>query len=483
MALIENMYVDTVSMDSLNEKVLPLLLKELDPHSVYIPRKEMGEANEVLEGGFDGIGIVFNMTTDTVIVLNVINGGPSDKAGLRNGDRIVEIDSENVAGKKVAQTQIMKKLRGKKGTIVKLGLEREGIDELVKVEVERGKIPIKSMDAAFMLTPEIGFLKLSAFSRTSFTEVRDAIAELKEEGMTKLVFDLRGNTGGFLDQAILIANEFLPIGSMIVYTQDRAGNQAKEFSNAKGKSKDIDLVILLDEQSASSSEILAGAIQDNDRGVIIGRRSYGKGLVQQQIPYGDGSAIRLTIARYYTPTGRSIQKPYDKGVDAYRRDLLDRYVHQEFFNQDSIQFADTVKYITPKGKVLYGGGGIMPDIFVPVDTTQVTKYFTQVSGKNILYKFTIKYSDANRKAINNIKTLAQLDKFFNNDNALMNEFVAYAKAQGVSATKQEIAESKELILTQLKAYIGRNTPLQEVAFYASIQDIDDILKRAIKELE
>ncbi len=482
-ALVESMYVDTVNMDSLSDKVLPALLKELDPHSSYIPKRDLSNVNEALDGEFDGIGIVFNMATDTVIVLNVITSGPSDKAGVRNGDRIIMINDTIASGVKMPQDKVVKRLRGERGSLVKLSLEREGISDLVEVTVKRDKIPLKSMDAAFMLTPEIGFLKLSAFSRNSYSEITSAIADLRKQGMSKLIFDLRGNTGGYLDQAIAIANEFLPIGSLIVYTQDRHGNKQKEFSDAKGKSKDIKLAILIDESSASSSEILAGAIQDNDRGIIIGRRSFGKGLVQQQIPYGDGSALRLTIARYYTPTGRSIQKPYDKGFDAYEKDILDRFEHQEFFTADSIQFADSLKFITPKGKVVYGGGGIMPDIFIPLDTVSVKSFFTQVSGRNVLYRYTIKYTDDHRKSINSIKTLAQLDAFFDDDQKLYNDFIDYSIKQGIKSTAKQRKDSKELITTQLRAYIGRNTPLQEVAFYHEFKSIDNPLQRAIKELE
>lgn len=483
MSIIENFYVDPIDMDSLTEQVLPVVMKNLDPHSTYIPESEMGDANETLDGEFDGIGIMFNMATDTVIVLNVINSGPSDMAGIKNGDRIMIIDDSLVAGGQVPQSSIVKMLRGPRGTEVKLGIQRLGIDDLVDITVTRGKIPIKSLDASFMLAPGVGFLKLSAFSRTSYAEISEALQDLSAEGMTKLIFDLRGNTGGFLDQAISIANEFLPSNKMIVYTEDRTGYQAKEYSDGRGKYQDIELVVLIDEGSASSSEILSGALQDNDRGLIIGRRSFGKGLVQQQIPYSDGSAIRLTIARYYTPTGRSIQKPYDKGVDEYANDILSRYEHQEFFNADSIQFADSLRFVTPQGKVVYGGGGIMPDVFVPMDTTGVTSYFTEVSGKNILYNYTLHYADKHRDKINSIKNLSDLKNFFSNDQALYNDFISYASSKGVSASSKDLAESRKLILAQLKAYIGRNTPLQDVAYYSNIYVVDNVLLTALEELQ
>ena len=375
LSLIENQYVDSVSMDSLAEHVIPLLVKELDPHSVYIPASEMQALNEPLEGEFDGIGVVFNMAPDTVIVLNVIPSGPSDKAGVKAGDRIIRINDSLVAGQKIPNNEIVKRLRGKRGTQVKLSLERQGIAEPVEVEVTRGAIPIKSLEAAFMLPDSIGYIKLSQFAITSHNELITAFNNLKAQGMKRLIFDLRGNPGGFLDQAIRIANEFLPADKLIVYTEDRRHNRTDEMSDGNGTIQELPLAVLIDEFSASSSEILAGALQDNDRGTIIGRRSFGKGLVQRQIPYPDGSALRLTVARYYTPTGRSIQKPYTNG-DAlgYEEDLWNRYRHNEFFSADSIHFDDSLRKVTPGGKVVYGGGGIMPDLFVPVDTTDGTRY-------------------------------------------------------------------------------------------------------------
>lgn len=364
LSLIETEYVDSVSMDSLSEQVIPLLMEELDPHSVYIPKSEMEAVNEPLQGEFDGIGVVFNMAPDTVIVLNVIPSGPSDKAGVKAGDRIIRINDSLVAGQKIPNNEIVKRLRGKRGTQVKLSLERQGIAEPVEVEVTRGAIPIKSLEAAFMLPDSIGYIKLSQFAITSHNELITALNNLKAQGMKRLIFDLRGNPGGFLDQAIRIANEFLPADKLIVYTEDRNHNRTDEMSDGNGTIQELPLAVLIDEFSASSSEILAGALQDNDRGTIIGRRSFGKGLVQRQIPYPDGSALRLTVARYYTPTGRSIQKPYTNG-DAlgYEEDLWNRYRHNEFFSADSIHFNDSLRKVTPGGKVVYGGGGIMPDLF------------------------------------------------------------------------------------------------------------------------
>ena len=413
LSLIENQYVDSVAMDSLAEHVIPLLVKELDPHSVYIPAAEMQQLNEPLEGEFDGIGVVFNMATDTVIVLNVIPQGPSDKAGIKAGDRIIEINDTLVAGQKIPQRDVVKKLRGPRGTTVHLGLGRQGIGELVGVDVVRDKIPIKSIESAFRIADGIGYIKLGQFARTTSAEMEQALASLRAEGVTKLIFDLRGNSGGYLDQAILVANEFLHKEQLIVYTEDRHHQQQREYADGTGSAQDMDVVVLIDEGSASSSEILAGALQDNDRGTIVGRRSFGKGLVQRQIPYSDGSALRLTTARYYTPTGRSIQKPYTIGDDeSYEEDIWNRYRNNEFFSADSIHFADSLKRTTPGGKVVYGGGGIMPDVFVPADTTDVTKYFVEVAGRNILYRYTIEYADRHREALNAVKTIPELQALF-----------------------------------------------------------------------
>ncbi|MBP3318277.1 MAG: S41 family peptidase [Alistipes sp.] len=482
--LIEHKYVDSISMDSLSEMVIPLLIKELDPHSVYIPAKDMQEMNEPLEGEFDGIGVVFNAATDTVIVLNVIPNGPSAKAGVVAGDRIIEINDTLVAGVKMPQNDIVKRLRGKRGTEVKVSLKRRGIDDLVDVTIIRDAIPIKSIESYFMATADIGYVRLSQFARTSYEELITALTELRQQGMKKLIFDLRGNSGGYLDQAILIANEFLPQGKLIVYTEDRNGDQIKQFSDGRGSATDIELVVLIDEGSASSSEILAGAVQDNDRGTIVGRRSFGKGLVQNQLPYSDGSALRLTIARYYTPTGRSIQKPYTNGDGTdYEMDMIRRYNNNEFFSADSIHFADSLKFTTPKGKTVYGGGGIMPDVFIPMDTTDITQYYVEVTGRNILYRYTIDYADRHREALNKVENMQQLTELLDSDKNLFNDFIRYATQQGVKPNYRDIARSRKIMEAQLRAYIGRNTVLEDDGFYYNIIPIDAELTRSIELLE
>ena len=482
--LVENKYVDSISMDSLTELVIPLMMKELDPHSEYIPARDMQAMNEALEAEFDGIGVTFNAATDTVIILSVIPNGPSAKAGIVPGDRIIQVNDTLVAGVKMPQNDIVKRLRGKRGTHVKLSLQRQGIEELVDMDVVRDAIPIKSIEAAFMINNNVGFVRLSQFARTSHLELMKSLALLRSQGMTKLIFDLRGNSGGFLDQAILIANEFLPQGNLIVYTEDRNGEQIKEYSNGSGSATDLELIVLIDEGSASSSEILAGAVQDNDRGTIVGRRSFGKGLVQQQVPYADGSALRLTIARYYTPTGRSIQKPYQNGQQGeYDMDIARRYNNNEFFSADSIHFADSLKFTTPKGKVVYGGGGIMPDVFIPMDTVDVTKYFMEVTGRNILYRYTIEYADRHRAMLNNVQTLAQLETLLNADKTLVQDFINYAARHGVKPVQRDIARSRKLIEAQLRAYIGRNTSLEDNGFYYNIIPIDNVLLESISMFE
>lgn len=485
MQIIDAAYIDPVNMDTIREALMPELMAQLDPHSIYIPATDMSDVNENLEGEFDGIGVVFNMSTDTIVVLNVIAGGPSYKAGVMPGDRIVTIDGKTVAGVKFPQDSVMKLLRGKRGTKVNVGIGRGMADELVDIEIIRDKIPINSIDAAFMLTPSTGFIKLSSFSRNSHKELVEAIERLEKEGMKSMIFDLRDNSGGYLDQAILIANEFLPAGKMIVYTEDRFEQRQVEYSDGTGEVTDIPLVILINEYSASSSEILAGAVQDNDRGTIIGRRSFGKGLVQNQLPLPDGSAVRLTVARYYTPTGRSIQKPYEMGMSAeeYEADILNRYLHNEVFSADSIVFNDSLRFVTEGGKVVYGGGGIMPDIFVPIDTVGVTDYYAEVMNKNILYRYTLDYVDKHRSKVNKLTTIAELTAFLDSDPSLVDDFVRYAEREGVRATRKEIEASRELLLAELRAYIGRNTPLEDAGFYVNIYPIDNTLLSAVKELE
>ena len=484
MALIEREWVDSIPMDTLAERVIPLLVSELDPHSAYIPASEMQRVNEPLEGEFDGIGVVFNMATDTVIVLNVIPSGPSDRAGVRAGDRILRINDSLVAGQRIPQEWIVRRLRGPRGSKVRLSLGRQGIGEPVEVEVVRDVIPLRSVESAFIIRDDIGFVKLSQFAQTTHRELTDALDTLRRQGMNKLILDLRGNSGGYLDQAIRLANEFLPAGDLIVYTEDRNHEQVREYADGTGRWQELPLAVLIDEQSASASEILAGALQDNDRGTIVGRRSFGKGLVQRQIGYPDGSALRLTTAHYFTPTGRSIQKPYTVGDNAsYEDELWNRYEHNEFFTADSIRFADSLRRLTPGGKVVYGGGGIMPDRFIPADTSDVTRYFIEVSGRNILYRYTIEYADRHREALNAVRSVAELRELLDRDTGLVDDFVRYAARHGVKPDYRQIARSRRLMEAQLRAYIGRNTPLEDNGFYANIYPVDAVITASIELLD
>ena len=480
---VRNHYVDPVALDTIYEKAIPALLSELDPHSEYIPQKMFEQVNSSLEGEFDGIGIVFNALTDTITVLNVIPKGPSDMAGVRPGDRIMLIDGKEVAGKGLAQDSMVRMMRGVRGSKVRLSIKRSSLDKLVDIDITRAPIEVHSVAAAFMLDKEagIGYIRLSQFARTSYAEVRAALDKLRSEGMQSVIVDLRGNGGGFLDQVVAMVNEFLSAEKLIVYTEDRYGERINEYSRG-GKFTDVDIAVLVDEFSASSSEILAGAIQDNDRGVIIGRRTFGKGLVQAQIPFDDGSAIRLTVARYYTPTGRSIQKPYTNGNEKeYHMDLINRINHHELFSADSIHFDESMRFTTPAGRTVYGGGGIMPDIFIPIDTLYTSEYYNKVWDGNVLYRFTLDFADRNRKAMDGITSLEELDSVLDGA-ALMEEFVKYAERNGIARNDADLRKSGEVIEAQIRAYIGRNAMSDESGYYHNIYPIDECMQRAVEEL-
>ena len=483
-ATIRNNYVDPIELDTLYEKAIPAILSELDPHSEYIPAKMFESVNESLEGEFDGIGIVFNAMTDTITVLSVIPQGPSDKAGVRPGDRVMLIDGKEVAGKGIKQDSMVKMMRGPRGSKVKLSIKRASIDELVDINITRAAIEVHSVTAAFMLDRDagIGYLRLSQFSRTSYSEICNALAKLESEGMRSIIVDLRGNGGGFLDQVVDILNEFMERGKLLVYTEDRHGRRINEYSDGTGRYTDARIAVLVDELSASSSEILAGAVQDNDRGLVIGRRTFGKGLVQAQLPFSDGSAVRLTVARYYTPSGRSIQRPYTNGDEmSYRMDLVNRINHHELFSKDSIHFDESMKFKTVAGRTVYGGGGIMPDIFIPVDTTKVSDFYNEVWDKNILYRYTLDFADRNRAKFDGVKTLEELDRVLD-ESDIMADFLKYAERNGATPTEGDLAKSKEVIMTQIRAYIGRNALSDESGYYYNIYPSDDVLPRAVKEL-
>ncbi|MCT4613393.1 MAG: S41 family peptidase [Marinifilaceae bacterium] len=474
--MIENDYVDTISKTSLVEKAIPALLKDLDPHTVYIPAKDFNKVNDELKGNFGGIGVQFIMHKDTVTVVQVIKGGPSESSGIHAGDRIVMVDDSIIAGKKLKDTDIMKRLKGPKGSSVKLGVKRKGTKDLINFKLTRGSIPVASVDVSYMIDKSIGYIKVSRFAATTYFEFSEALENLNSKGMQKLIVDLRGNSGGYLSEATNMINEFLGKGKMIVYTEGKAQKRYEYHSTGNGRFKDLPINVMIDESSASASEIFAGAIQDNDRGKIIGRRSFGKGLVQEQRNLSDGSALRLTVARYYTPTGRCIQKPYDKGKFDYYNDINKRFLHGELQQADSIHFNDSLKFTTPGGNIVYGGGGIMPDIFVPVDTTGYSEYFRKLRQKGLVYKFAFEYVDNHRKEFSKLKNYKQIESYLSKID-ILTKFVNYAKNKGVKRDNKGLSLSGETIRVQLEAYIARNL-IDDIGFYPIIHKIDITLKKA-----
>ncbi|OFX60648.1 MAG: peptidase S41 [Bacteroidetes bacterium GWB2_41_8] len=477
--LINNSYVDSISVDSLIEKTIPQLLKNLDPHTAYIPPKEMVGVEEEMRGNFGGIGVQFSIQNDTVMVVEVISGGPSAKLGILPGDRIVNVNDTLLAEKGLKNEKVLSKLRGEKGTKVKVGIKRKGFKDLFEFEIIRGEIPIYSVDVSYMIDETTGFIKVSRFGETTYREFMAGMEKLDRLGMKTVIVDLRGNPGGYLNAVIKMVNEFLAKGELIVYTQGNSQPRKTFNADSRGTYRDKGVVVLIDDFSASASEIFAGAIQDNDRGWVIGRRSFGKGLVQEQIPFRDGSALRLTVARYYTPSGRSIQKPYDKGNDEYYKDIMERAIHGEFQQADSIQFSDSLKYTTTAGRTVYGGGGIMPDLFVPADTLGFSNYYSKITQKGLVYQFALDFADSNRKALSKMTTIPEFEKYFKNTD-LLQQFVAYAAQKGVKASNGDLKTSSKIIDHQVKAYVARNI-LGEEGFYPMIKNIDNVLLQAIEK--
>jgi carboxyl-terminal processing protease len=477
--IIESDYVDKVDRNDLVETAIPAILKKLDPHSLYIPAKNLIRANESLLGNFEGIGISFNMLTDTILVISTIPGGPSEKLGLMAGDKILYVNDSLVAGKGIDDEKVVEMLKGPRGTVVKVKILRKGYKELLSFDITRDKIPIYSVDIAYMINGNTGFIRINNFAETTFDEFMNGLRELKGKGMTKLIIDLRGNSGGVMEAAIQIANQFLKKGQLIVYTKGRTQTRNDFIATGKGEFETGDLAILIDEWSASASEILAGAIQDNDRGTIIGRRSFGKGLVQEQVKLPDGSGIRLTVARYYTPTGRSIQKPYDKGFEEYYDDLNIRLNRHEFENSDSIHFTDSLKFTTPGGRTVYGGGGIMPDKFVPVDTSGISTYFMKV--RPLIYQFALKYTENNRETLKKFTESGELENYLNKQ-GLLDQFIRYTSANKIKTDPEGLKISGNVIHIQLKAYIARNI-LDNKGFYPIWEQIDTTLKYTIEYLK
>ncbi|RHU25254.1 MULTISPECIES: S41 family peptidase [Parabacteroides] len=477
--IIDEQYVDTVNMGKLVEGTIPKIFSELDPHSVYIPAEDATIVNEDLEGSFSGIGVSFNMQTDTILVISVIPKGPAEKAGLLPFDRIITINDSIYSGNNTSQAKIMRTLRGAKNSTVKLGVKRGGVPDLLYFDVTRGDVPVNSVDVSYEVSKGIGYIKVSKFGRTTYNEFITAIAKLKEAGCSSFVIDLRGNTGGYMDAAINMVNEFMPEGRLIVYTEGKAFPRNDVYTNGTGTCKEAPIVVLTDEFSASASEIFSGAIQDNDRGLIVGRRTYGKGLVQSPIKLSDGSEIRLTIARYYTPSGRSIQKDYKLGDSAdYDQDLYNRFIHGEFDSADSIKNTHTEKYHTMIGRTVYGGGGIMPDIFIPRDTSGITTYFTSIVNSGTLYLYVLEYSDQNREKLSSFKTYQDLYKYLQSQ-PLLYDFTNFAASKGIKKRPNLINISGKLIENQLQAYIVRNF-FDEAGFYPIFLKDDPTLLRAIQ---
>lgn len=478
LGFIQEEYVDSVSKDELIEQSIPAILQNLDPHSVYLPAEIFSEVNEQLEGEFEGIGIEFNIQNDTVIVIHTISGGPSEKRGVLPGDRIVKIDTENVAGVNITNAGVIKKLKGKKGTAVNISVRRENFKSLIDFEIIRDKIPLRSVDASFMADSETGYIKVSKFARTTYDEFHQALQKLNQQGLKNIIVDLRGNSGGYLDAATLLADEFLKKGKLIVYTKGRSRKQHNIFATGEGLCEDTRIAVLIDEWSASASEIFAGAVQDNDRGTIIGRRSFGKGLVQEPVVFNDGSSLRLTVARYYTPTGRCIQRQYNKGGKDYYEDFAERFHNGEFESEENIIVNDSIKFVTPGGKVVYGGGGIIPDIFVPVDTSRFSEFYRIIANKSYIYQFALAYSDKNRKHLKNLKNSGEMNNFFDKEN-ILNLFLEYCREKhNLTPSEEDLKKSSGIISLYLNAYIARNI-FSDNEFYSIALQADEIYMKAL----
>ena len=479
--LIDRHYVDTVDREELVKDVIPKVLKELDPHTVYIPAEDLKMANQQLQGNFGGIGVEFSMQEDTVMVISVVPGGPSEEVGIMPGDRIITVNDSVIAGVNMPTNDVVKMLRGDKGTEVTVGIQRRNRDGLIDFDITRGEIPMHSVDVAYMLNDTTGFIKINRFARNTYQEMVDGLAKLKNKNCKHVVMDLRGNSGGYLDVAIKMVNEFLDKGDMIVYTEGASSPRQTVEADGSGSCKDVGITVLIDEFSASASEIFAGAMQDNDRGLVVGRRSFGKGLVQQQFPLPDGSALRLTVARYYTPSGRSIQKPYDNGVEDYYRDIVHRYEHGEFFNKDSIQIEDSLVYETVSGRHVYGGGGIMPDVFVPRDTTDHSEYYYKLRENGTIYQFALQYSDQHREKLKQYEDAEALKSYLDQQN-IDDQIVAFARNEGVEFQPDDYKRSRDLIELETQAYIARNI-LDNEGFYPIIAEEDEVLNKAMEVLK
>ena len=475
--LIENEYVDTVNIQQLQVEAVTNVIDQMDPHSEYFEPEVLEEVNEDLQGSFEGIGVTFRVEKDTVTIMSTIKGGPSEKCGIRAGDRIVYVGDSLIAGVGINNNKVIKLLKGPRGTKVDVKVFRRGVADMLDFTITRDVIPTYSVDVAYMLDETTGYIKLEKFIATTHKEFVKAVKKLQAQGMQKLIFDLRNNGGGYLVEAVDIADEFLPKGSLIVYTQGEHRDRQYIFARRRGMLEDIPVTILIDEGSASASEIVAGALQDNDRGTIIGRRSFGKGLVQEQFDLGDGAGLRLTVARYYTPTGRCIQKPYDGDREKYILEAYDRYESGEMFSADSIHFADSLKYITPGGKVVYGGGGIMPDIYVPLKQDSTEYFFNKIVNASIVFQYAFDYSDAHRDEIMKYGDERNFDKKFKFTDAMWNEILKEAKKKKITGTDEQKAVAKAKTGQLFKAYVARDI-FGDEAFYPIYEPLDEVLNEA-----
>lgn len=470
-----NNYVDTIDMEALTDAAVAAALSELDPHSVYLPPVELTESETELSGNFEGIGITFNVPNDTAIVISPVQGGPSEKAGLLQGDRIVRVNEVDIAGVKMPQDSMIRLMKGPKGSKVKITVNRDG--DLIPFDIVRDKIPVHCVDAAFMIDDTTGYIKLSKFTRTTYKEFTEAADKLLGMGMKRLIFDLRDNTGGYFDQSWKLANEFLQRGDEVVYMEGRRRPRQDFDADGRGRLKDVQISVLIDEGTASSSEIFSGAIQDNDRGVIVGRRSFGKGLVQEPINFTDGSGIRLTVSRFYTPSGRCIQKPYG---DDYNYDIYERYAHGEMTSADSMKVDTTAVFYTVRGRRVYGGGGIIPDVFVPLDTTKATTFYVNCNRKATQMRFAQAMLDKYRGSLSGIDDFGELDRFLDGID-LGSQFLSYAaRVDGLKPKDGEWAETEPYLIPQLKALVGRFSKLEDEAFYRFYLPIDDTIQAALK---
>ncbi len=479
--LIDKKYVDSVNLKDIQDQTIEDLLSKLDPHSIYIPAENVSEVNETLEGNFDGIGIEFFLLKDTIYVVSAISGGPSEQLGIRSGDKIIKINGKLMAGKKIKNSDVTSNLRGESGSIVKVSILRKGVQKLIDFTIKRGKIPLNSVDVSYMAAPTIGYIKINTFAASTYDEFYESIAKLKSEGLQSLILDLRGNPGGYLTTAIMIADEFLGDKKLIVYTMGNSSPKKQEFATSAGNFEKGKLIVMVDEGSASASEIVSGAVQDWDRGIIVGRRSFGKGLVQEQASLLDGSSLRLTIARYYTPTGRCIQKPYKNGED-YGSDMVNRYLHGELTNADSILNNKSEQFKTPGGKTVYGGGGITPDVFIPLDTSDYSVFYGRLVSEGILSEFCYNYSDLNKAKFQSLKTINDFINGFEVTNEVFDQLLQFAKKKGLNYQNKDLSKSGTSIKIQLKAIIARQYFKNE-GYYRIMSALDMGLQKSVELLK